>query len=404
MFTNFSSFARSAPCRFVCFSGFLLVCPFVSTPGFAQACVDTDGDGWGWNGSSSCLVIQAGNGAPSAGGLACVDDDGDGYGWNGFETCQLGAQTPPAVNTNASLNCIDSDGDGWGWNGVESCQVGAGAANSPGQATAAGQTAQGQTAQGQTSAASVQPAGNRPSIGNNNFNSQRDLVALHFDHAPDRDDGHAAVAALMVTDALQLNVQVVAGTHGVYSRGRYDYASEGLMSSVWGSTWHNAHSNRPGSVAAAVNRWTGVLAAGGSVWVAEGGPADFTAAVVRSINANHPEFNTRQRIHVIQHSDWNEDHSLEADLAYAKANTRYVKIADGNDPNATADFRFESHNNGTFVSRARSSSYSNEWGVAFNYLTPSEKLDFSDTVELMHILGIGINLIRDVNDFGDYFF
>ena len=40
--------------------------------------------------------------------------------------------------------------------------------------------------------------------------------------------------------------------------------------------------------------------------------------------------------------------------------------------------------------------------MAFDYLTPGEKLDFSDTVELMHIVGLGE--IRDVDEFGDYFF
>ena len=241
-----------------------------------------------------------------------------------------------------------------------------------------------------------------PTIQNSSFNIDRDLVAIHFDHAPDRDDGHAAVAALMVRDKLGLNVQVVAGAYGVYNRDRYDPESERVMSAVWGSEWLNAHSNRAGSVNAAVNRWTSVLAAGGSVWVAEGGQSDFTASVVRIINRNHSEFDTTRLIHVIQHSDWNEDHALPEDLNYTRNNTRYIKIDDGNNPNATADFRFESHNNGAFVARAQSSSYSNQWAVAFDYLTPGEKLDFSDTVELMHIVGLGE--IRDVDEFGDYFF
>ncbi len=43
----------------------------------------------------------------------CVDSDGDGFGWNGTETC-----TPDVPAT-----CIDSDGDGWGWDGTQSCTV-----------------------------------------------------------------------------------------------------------------------------------------------------------------------------------------------------------------------------------------------------------------------------------------
>jgi len=209
---------------------------------------------------------------------------------------------------------------------------------------------------------------------------------------------------ISLPSTLRLNVQVVAGAHGVFNRDRYEEESEQLMAAVWGSVWLDAHNNRPGAVNAAVNRWTSVLAAGGSVWVAEGGQSDFTAEVVRRINSNHSEFVTSQRIHVIQHSGWNEDHARAEDLNYTRNNTRYVKIADGNDPNTTADFRFESHINGKFVARAKASSYSAEWAAAFNYLTPEEKLDFSDTVELMHILGLGTNVIRDINDFADYFF
>lgn len=377
---------------FTALSGIILLFLLTLTaPVHAQACVDSDGDGWGWDGTDSCQVAQAQT-QTTSGNSSCVDDDGDGYGWDGQDTCFISAQsaaTPASATASPSVAgaCIDSDGDGWGWNGVDSCRAS--------DATPAAQT---------PATVTPQPAAVAPTIQNGSFNRNRDLVAIHFDHAPDRDDGHAAVAALMVRDRLNLNVQVVGGAHGVYNRDRYDSESERVMFAVWGSEWLNAHSNRAGSISAAVNRWTAVLAAGGSVWVAEGGQSDFTAAVVRTIRNNHSEFDTRQRIHVIQHSDWNEDHALAEDLNYVRNNTRYVKIADGNDPNSTADFRFESHNNGSFVARAQSSRYSSEWAAAFNYLTPGEKLDFSDTVELMHIVGLGTNVIRDVNEFGDYFF
>ena len=374
------------------------ICGLMFSTSHAQECVDADGDGWGWNGTESCLVSSA----PQA----CIDTDGDGYGWDGQASCVVGGQSTSgnsgtAITSSSAINtggavCVDTDGDGWGWDGTESCLVGESASGSAPESNPVTPAA--------PVAAPTTPPATTPVISNRRFNRQQDLVAIHFDHAPDRDDGHAAVAALMVRDRLGLTVQVVAGTYGFYSRDRYDAESERVMAAVWGSEWLNAHSNREGAVRAAVNQWTSTLAAGGSVWVAEGGPSDFTAEVVRRIRSNHSEFNTNQRIHVIQHSDWNEDHALAADLDYTRANTRYVKIADGNDPNATADFRFESHNNGAFVARAQSSSYSSQWAVALNYLSPSEKLDFSDTVELLHIVGLGTNVIRDVNDFGDYFF
>jgi len=331
--------------------------------------------------------------APVSAASVCIDSDGDGYGWDGSASCivgQAGTSDNTSQNQSQAGNavCVDPDGDGWGWNGTASCTV-ISTSNPP------------QIAQ------PVAPPTSPPAsavITNNSFNAQRDLIALHFDHAPDRDDAHAAVAALMVRNQLGLTVNVVAGTYGEHSRDRYDAGSEAVMSAVWGSEWLNAHSNFEGAVNTTVNRWAAVLGAGGSVWVAEGGPSDFTAEVVRRLRQRHSEFNTNQRINVVQHSIWNEDHSLASALNYTRANTRYIFIQDGNDPNATADLRFESHNNGAFVSRALSSSYSNEWAVAFSYLSPSEKLDFSDTVELLYILGIGTNLIADVNDFGDTFF
>ena len=72
----------------------------------SNRCIDTDGDGWGWNGDASCRI------EPSV--LTCVDNDGDGWGWNGSASCRLEP---------VSSNCIDTDGDGWGWNGSSSCRV-----------------------------------------------------------------------------------------------------------------------------------------------------------------------------------------------------------------------------------------------------------------------------------------
>ena len=71
-------------------------------------CVDSDGDGWGWDGSNSCKID------PSE--YVCVDADGDGWGWNGFSSCR-----PP--KDTGKTPCIDTDGDGWGWTGTASCRV-----------------------------------------------------------------------------------------------------------------------------------------------------------------------------------------------------------------------------------------------------------------------------------------
>jgi len=82
-------------------------------------CIDTApvGDGWGWNGTASCRVLD------DIVQLAdvCVDVDGDGWGWDGEQSCV--ASTPDSAATPPVSNCIDFDGDGWGWDGTASCLV-----------------------------------------------------------------------------------------------------------------------------------------------------------------------------------------------------------------------------------------------------------------------------------------
>ncbi len=85
----------------------------------------------------------------------CIDSDNDGFGWNGVATCRTSPQTslnsapPNAVNTqvtaqvttaepstrqptdtststaigNTAGACVDTDNDGYGWNGIASCTV-----------------------------------------------------------------------------------------------------------------------------------------------------------------------------------------------------------------------------------------------------------------------------------------
>lgn len=50
--------------------------------------------------------------------VVCIDSDGDGWGWDGTETCLVGG-----VVTTGNGSCVDNDGDGWGWDGSESCLV-----------------------------------------------------------------------------------------------------------------------------------------------------------------------------------------------------------------------------------------------------------------------------------------
>ncbi len=232
------------------------------------------------------------------------------------------------------------------------------------------------------------------------FDADRDLVALHYDHAPDRDDAHAAAAGLAVVRALNLRVIAVGGAYGRWNADRYNSDSVAVMNAVWGSEWLDAHARREEALQSSVTLWTQTLNSGADVWIAEGGQADFTAAVVRRISGELPSVNLRDRIHVVQHSDWNEVHADQADLAYVRAGTNYIRIEDGNFENSTADFNQQSQ---AFVNTVLASQYASAWQAAFDYLDPAEKLDFSDVVELLHIVDIGIDQVRNPEQFAARF-
>ena len=104
----------------------LFLLGFVSSSiAHGQSYIDTDpiGDGWGWDGSSSC---RAGNSSsPTTTTKTCIDTDpvGDGWGWNGSSSCRV--DNSSGATTNTGTYCIDTDpvGDGWGWDGSSSCRV-----------------------------------------------------------------------------------------------------------------------------------------------------------------------------------------------------------------------------------------------------------------------------------------
>ncbi|MEM7338634.1 MAG: hypothetical protein AAF467_08305 [Actinomycetota bacterium] len=228
------------------------------------------------------------------------------------------------------------------------------------------------------------------------FDPGVDLLSLHFDDK--RDDGHAAVAGRAISDTLDLNPHVVGGT-GVREIEVGLAAFPAVMDATWGPEWLDAEADWPGAVEATAARWRPVLEAGGEVWVAEAGQSDFTADVVRSIEATGPGIDTAA-IHVVQHSSWNETNSTATDLAHVQAATSYVRIDDGNHANGTADLRMRSEN---FVGAALAGPWAEGWQAAFESLDPAVDLDFSDTVTLLHIIGVGPDRVADPDDFAELF-
>ncbi len=142
----------------------------------AGECIDTDGNGWGWDGEKGCKVeaeaVSDREQCIADGGVyntelgkcfedlgeqeeseagECIDTDGNGWGWDGEKGCKVVAEELSdreqciadggLYNTELQKcftteseqeqeeeesevgECIDTDGNGWGWDGEKGCQV-----------------------------------------------------------------------------------------------------------------------------------------------------------------------------------------------------------------------------------------------------------------------------------------
>ncbi|OPZ22962.1 MAG: hypothetical protein BWZ10_00123 [candidate division BRC1 bacterium ADurb.BinA364] len=223
------------------------------------------------------------------------------------------------------------------------------------------------------------------------FNPKKDLLSLHYDHAPDKDDGHSAaaditlLAALFDADWIKARVIAVSGAVGK-NRGSFNHRSDAVMDASWNEWggWIAAIDQWDEAVETLTERWMAALKEGGDIWIKEGGQSDITAAIVRNIKQRMPDVDTRKRIHLIQHGLWNEKQTTDEDLAYVRAETDYVKIR-----NANAYLNVKGGDE-TFVRAATAHPvHGNAWKAAFDYYAPSQRVDFSDTGELLHILGLG---------------
>ncbi len=229
-----------------------------------------------------------------------------------------------------------------------------------------------------------------------------DLVSLHYDNAPDRDDGHALVAGRVLTDFFGVgNVIAVNGTHGFERRAAFHEESQPLFNQTW-PNGYDAFEDRRGSVLAVASRWSNTISTGGHVWVAEGGPMDFSADVLRELPSDF-----RRSVTIVQHSHgYNEDQTNPVNVTYVENNANYIRIDNGNlGGNSTADLNIDSTSpSHPFVTGALSSRWSTYWQLAFDYLPVTNKLDFSDTVEYLWILDIPQSEVNNPTDFTNRYF
>jgi len=249
-------------------------------------------------------------------------------------------------------------------------------------------------------------------VNNNHFNLEKDLLLLQCDCKTDVDDIHviAAFATLVASPQYKgLNYLPVAGTYGI-QKGLY-VPPEKLMKEAFGTKWANVHKNPEKSLKRVVDKAKRTLSQKGDVWIAEAGQSDFSAKLIKAIKNDLPKIDTKKRIHVVQHSDWNEKETTPEDLSYVKENTDYQKIPDGNKAgNGTPGFQvYNSIDWQSYftdaqqiklweLARKTAKQYVGKDGRYNNKSIAGGGFDFSDLVEVCWILGI-----EDISDVQTFF-
>ncbi|MFA3790146.1 hypothetical protein AB6T38_03435 [Aliiglaciecola sp. SL4] len=247
------------------------------------------------------------------------------------------------------------------------------------------------------------------------FDTSKDLLLAQFDSKTDVDDIHtiAAVATMLRHPRFaQVKYHAVAGAYGI-QEGLYVPAPE-LFNAAFAEHWSNAHIAREQALQEVMVLVQNTLKNGGDIWIAEAGQSDFSAAMVREVQHILPTINTNTRIHLVQHSKWNQKSATPEDLAFVKQHTDYTKIADGNATgNGTPGLRNDDRT--LWVRPLADKKVGHLWqlaksiaekynGVEERYNNPAvEKggIDFSDTAEMCWIFGY--NNIVDVSGFFDVF-
>jgi hypothetical protein len=247
------------------------------------------------------------------------------------------------------------------------------------------------------------------------FNVQVDLLLAQFDCKTDVDDLHSVAALSMLlsnSHFSKIKYHAVAGTYGT-QEGLYVPPNE-LFQLAFGNSWTDANKNLESALIQVKVIVESILASGGDIWIAEAGQSDFSAELVRNIQVDMPNVNTVQRIHVVQHSDWNEQVTSRTSLQFIKQNTDYQKIADGNVVgNGTPGFRspeFTGWKNKITNPKLKEIwqlasdlgiKYNGKEGRYNNAAISAGGLDFSDLSETCWILGL--EHIKDTENFFDLY-
>ncbi|UZD22839.1 hypothetical protein PBT90_05330 [Algoriphagus halophytocola] len=245
------------------------------------------------------------------------------------------------------------------------------------------------------------------------FDKEKDLLLVNLDCKTDVDDIHtaAAFATLLHQPAFaNLKYHVVAGTYGV-QEGLYVPPNELLELAFKNSKWSDAHADQERALRQVMQEVKKVLKNQADIWIAEAGQSDFTAKLVKNIQRELPAIEVATRIHVVQHSNWNEEVTSAAALSFVKNTVDYHKIPDGNaEGNGTPGFRTPEYQDWKDeVSNPRllevwrlavkiGLEYNGKDGRYNNEAVGSGGLDFSDLSEVCWILGL-----EDIEDTQEFF-
>lgn len=234
------------------------------------------------------------------------------------------------------------------------------------------------------------------------FNLDKDLLLLHYDFKTDVDDLHSVAAfgtLLSVPEYSNLKYHAVAGTYGT-QKGLYVPPND-LCQLTFGERWSDADQDFNQAVLEVKALALETINAGGDIWIADGGQSDFSAALSKAIQSEDPILNVKARIHVVQHSDWNEKVTTPEALTYVQVQTDYNKIPDGNAiGNGTPGFKTETpidvkayltdpHLQAIWeLAIDLGQAYNGKENRYLNKAVAAGGLDFSDFSEVCWILGL----------------
>ncbi len=277
-----------------------------------------------------------------------------------------------------------------------------------------------------------------PSPGGSNMLGQvdksKDAVFFFFDNKPDADDiqSQAGVGTMLRDPRFRgLNYWGVLGTTG-QQRSAFLNSNTVMDLCLGAGNWVLSHpiTSGPTGSPRGTSQWNNalnqtqsralsVLNGGGDIFIVEAGQSDFSADLVRRIKQRNGSINTKQRVHIYQHSTlpaFNERQTREADLNYVMNNTDYTRVPNGNSggngsPQLTSRSGAQFNKAislgagaGACWREARRVANANNFGGNGHYENPSIEaggFDFSDVVEFTYFTGF--NSLRNVNDFFNEF-